>query len=61
MYCSGALACFFHAYREARALEPGWRERRPLLHLRELLGTVAHFGEECDSAGRLHALLRVYR
>jgi fructosamine-3-kinase len=62
MYCSGgAPACFFDAYREARALEPGWRERMPLLHLRELLSTVAHFGEECGSAGRLRELLRVYR
>lgn len=44
MYCAGGTpACFFDAYREVRALGPGWRERMPLLHLRELLSTVAHF------------------
>ncbi len=36
---------FFEAYHEIHPPEPGWRERMELLHLRELLSVLAHFGQ----------------
>lgn len=33
---------FFAAYAELAPLRAGWRERMPVLHLRELLSTIAH-------------------
>lgn len=46
MYCARRPpARFFDAYVEARPLVDGWRERMPLLHLRESLSTIAHFGD----------------
>jgi fructosamine-3-kinase len=33
---------FFPAYAEIAPLRDGWRERMPVLHLRELLSTIAH-------------------
>jgi fructosamine-3-kinase len=33
---------FFPAYAEIAPLQDGWRERMPVLHLRELLSTIAH-------------------
>lgn len=43
--CGNADARFFDAYLEVHPLEPGWQERMPLLHLRELLSVLAHFGQ----------------
>jgi fructosamine-3-kinase len=64
MYCEGRPPeRFFDAYHEVHPAEPGWRERMELLHLRELLSTVAHFGDDprCDSAlSRVHALIATY-
>jgi fructosamine-3-kinase len=61
MYCAeGAPDRFFAAYAEVRPLIPEWRERMPLLHLRELLSTVAHFGERCRAVVRLREILRRY-
>ncbi|MGH3164491.1 MAG: fructosamine kinase family protein [Trebonia sp.] len=37
---------FFRAYQDVNPLPAGWAERMPLLHLRELLSTIAH---EADS------------
>jgi len=34
---------YFAAYQETSPLEPGWRDRAPLVHLRELLSLLAHF------------------
>jgi fructosamine-3-kinase len=34
---------YFAAYQEASPLEAGWRERAPLLYLRELVSLLAHF------------------
>jgi fructosamine-3-kinase len=34
---------YFAAYEEASPLEPGWRDRALLIHLRELLSLLAHF------------------
>lgn len=35
--------CYFAAYEEVSALQPDWRERAPLIYLRELLSLLAHF------------------
>jgi fructosamine-3-kinase len=35
---------FFARYQELNPSPPGWEGRMPLLHLRELLCTIAHFG-----------------
>jgi hypothetical protein len=46
MYCEDPPpALFFDAYHDIHPAEPGWQERMELLHLRELLSTLAHFGE----------------
>jgi fructosamine-3-kinase len=34
---------YFAAYAEVSLLQPGWRERAPLIYLRELLSLLAHF------------------
>jgi hypothetical protein len=34
---------YFAAYEEFSVLQPGWRERAPLIYLRELLSLLAHF------------------
>ncbi len=34
---------YFAAYEEVSPLEPGWRDRALLIHLRELLSLLAHF------------------
>ncbi len=43
--CGGVPARFFDAYAEVRPLAPRWVERFAVLHLRELLSMVAHFGD----------------
>jgi fructosamine-3-kinase len=35
---------FFDLYQQLSPSPPGWVDRMPILHLRELLSTVAHFG-----------------
>ena len=45
-----AAGRFFAAYQEISPSPPGWTDRMPVLHLRELLSTVAHFGTEAASA-----------
>jgi len=45
-----ASARFFAAYQELSPSPPGWIDRMPILNLRELLSTVAHFGTEAASA-----------
>ncbi len=35
---------FFATYQELNPSPPGWAERMPVLHLRELLSSIAHFG-----------------
>jgi fructosamine-3-kinase len=49
MNCTAQYAApeaFFAAYNQVRPLEAGWRDRMPILHLREQLSVVAHFGPE---------------
>jgi fructosamine-3-kinase len=59
MYCNGgAPARFFDAYHELNPpLSGGWRERMELLHLRELLAVVAHFGPTRDCLGRIRDVI----
>ena len=45
-----ASSRFFEVYQEVSPSPPGWTERMPILNLRELLSTVAHFGPEAVSA-----------
>jgi fructosamine-3-kinase len=35
---------FFGAYQEVNPSPDGWRDRMPVLHLREHLSVIAHFG-----------------
>jgi fructosamine-3-kinase len=35
---------FFAVYQELNPSPPGWTDRMPVLHLRELLSSIAHFG-----------------
>jgi fructosamine-3-kinase len=49
---------FFAAYHELSPLAAGWRTRMPLLHLRELLSVLAHFGALDDYVPRIRAVIR---
>lgn len=68
IYCLGRTAPrsrlsdrFYSAYAEIRPLDDGWRDRMPLLHLRELLSLLAHFGnEKWDIAGQIRDVLRAF-
>lgn len=40
---------FFDLYQQLCPSPPGWTDRMPILHLRELLSTVAHFGTQAVS------------
>jgi fructosamine-3-kinase len=52
---------FYSAYAEIRPLDTGWRDRMPLLHLRELLSLLAHFGNDTwDITGRIRQVLRTF-
>jgi fructosamine-3-kinase len=58
MFCTGDVpAGFFDAYHEVRPPSDGWRERMPLLNLRELLCMVAHFGPG-EQLGRIRDVLQ---
>jgi fructosamine-3-kinase len=48
---------FFAAYQEASPSPPGWAERMPLLHVRELLSSIAHIGDSEGDARRLRSVL----
>ncbi|MGZ0151354.1 fructosamine kinase family protein [Kribbella sp. WER1] len=51
---------FFTAYEEIHPLTPGWRERLPLLHLRELLSITAHTPDVSDTVGEIHTILKSF-
>jgi fructosamine-3-kinase len=51
---------FAAAYQEIHPLEDGWRDRLPLLHLRELLSVLAHFGDNDDALRRITEVLDTY-
>jgi fructosamine-3-kinase len=48
---------FFDVYREINPSPPGWAERMPLLHVRELLSSIAGIGDSEGEAGRLRSAL----
>ncbi|MEU4191455.1 fructosamine kinase family protein [Kribbella sp. NPDC026611] len=49
---------FFEAYEEVHPLTPGWRDRLPLLHLRELLSITAQTPEAAETVGEIHTILK---
>lgn len=51
---------FSAAYEEIRPLEDGWRDRLPILHLRELLSVLAHFGDNDEMLRRITEVLDLY-
>jgi fructosamine-3-kinase len=51
---------FSAAYQEIHPLEDGWRDRLPILHLRELLSVLAHFGGNDDMLRRITDVLDTY-
>ena len=59
MYCTGRPPeSFFAGYQEISPLTDGWRDRMPLLYLRELLSVVAHFGAWEDYVPRIREVIR---
>jgi fructosamine-3-kinase len=62
MYRTGhAPARFFDAYTEVRPLADGWRERMPVLHVRQLLCILAQHGDQWNALDDLRAVLRPFR
>jgi len=51
---------FYDAYAEHYPMEPGWRMRLELYHIKEWLSMVAHFGEAKRSLVRLREFLLKY-
>ncbi len=51
---------FFTAYVELHPLEPGWRDRMPLLHLREHLAVTAHFADAQNAVNEIRTTLAHY-
>lgn len=58
--CGNIPDDFFTAYEELHPLAPGWRDRLPLLHLREHLCVLAHFGEVPETLTKIHTTLAPY-
>jgi fructosamine-3-kinase len=48
---------FFDIYQELNPSPPGWVQRMPLLHLRELLSTIANHGDSDGAVRRLRRTL----
>jgi len=48
---------FFDVYQEINPSPPGWAERMPLLHVRELLSSIASIGDSEGEVGRLRSAL----
>ncbi|MGW2637922.1 fructosamine kinase family protein [Streptomyces sp. NPDC001348] len=63
LWCSprpAAAERFFTAYREIAGLHDGWKERMPLLHLRELLSTIAHGDDDWGAAEAVREIVRPF-
>jgi fructosamine-3-kinase len=65
MYCEDPPPQrFFDAYHEVHPAEPDWLGRMDLLHLRELLSVVAHFGDHPELCAptmlRVRAVIAAY-
>lgn len=54
-------ARFFDAYVEAARPEPGWRERLPVLYLRQLLCLIAHDYPDRSPAERVREVIAPFR
>lgn len=64
LWCSprpAAAERFFAAYREITGLQDGWEARMPLLHLRELLSTIAHGDDDWGAAEEVREIVRRFR
>ncbi len=62
MYCTNQHPpAFFDAYLEARPLPSGWRDRMPILHLRELMCILAHEGDRWNTLDKLRDTVRPFR
>ncbi|HYN92652.1 MAG TPA: fructosamine kinase family protein [Pilimelia sp.] len=64
MWCANRppeSAAFFPAYEEHAGLAPGWRDRMPLLHLRELLSIIAHGDDDWGAATEVRRLIAPFR
>ncbi|TCO48420.1 fructosamine-3-kinase [Kribbella antiqua] len=58
--CGNIPDTFFTAYEELHPLEAGWQARLRILHLREHLAVLAHFGEVPETLTKLHATLDTF-
>jgi fructosamine-3-kinase len=52
---------FFAAWEAIAHPEPGWAQRAPLLHIREMLSVLAQFGDMNSDADRLRAVIKPFR
>lgn len=52
---------FFDVYAELSGLDDGWRDRMPLLHLRQNLAVVAQFEPDWGHAEQARAVLKPFR
>ena len=52
---------FFAVYADVTGLDAGWRERMPLLHLRQMLALVAMFDDDWGSTDAVRELLAPFR
>lgn len=56
-----ASSRFFEVYQQLNPSPPGWEDRMPILFLREVLSTLAHFADAPASLEHLHKVLRPFR
>jgi fructosamine-3-kinase len=52
---------FFSAYAEINPLHDGWPDRMPLLHLRELLSTIAHDDDDWGAVAAVRQVIAPFR
>ena len=52
---------FFGAYAEHAPLAPGWKDRMPVLHLRELLCVIAHGDDDWGAANLVRKTIAPHR
>jgi len=52
---------FFAAYAEVANLEDGWRDRMPLLHLREVLSVIAHGDDDWGAVAYVRDVTAPFR
>lgn len=64
MFCTAQFAApdaFFAAYDEVRPLADGWRDRMPILHLREQLCMLAHCGAWPETMAAIERTIKPFR